>query len=140
MKNLIPAHQQLSVQLCLLMFSSTEDITSHRSSSSSSTSDREDSEAETDTDRPKESNHEEPDVPEERAQPNPEETSEAELKDTEVENSAADGTEIHIPDSTGPSGTENELSADTSGDTDESKQEEELERGEWKSAITRTSS
>lgn len=127
------------------MLSSTEDITSHHSSSSSSSSDREESEAE--TDRSKESDQEETDVPpEEKAQPNPEETSEVQPKDCEVQDCTVDSTEINTSYSIGPSGSENQPNADTSGSTevekmaDDSKQEEEQERGERKSAITRTSS
>lgn len=136
---------QTFIQLCLLMLSSTEDITSHHSSSSSSSSDREESDPETDIERPKESNHEGTDVPpEERAPPNPEETSEAEPKDSEVQNSTEDSTETNISVSTGPSGGENQPNADTSDDerkmADESRQEGEQERGEQKSAIARTSS
>lgn len=124
------------------MLSSTEDNTSHHSSSSSSSSDREESEAE--TDRSKESDHEEPDAPpEERAHPNPEETSEVEPEDCDVQDCTEDSAEINTSDSTGPSGSENPPNADTSEVeklADDSKQEEDQERGEWKSAITRTSS
>lgn len=123
---------------CVL--SSTEDITSHHSSSSSFSSDPEESDEETDIGRPKESDHE---GTEERAPPNPEEPSEVEPKESEVQNSTEDSTETNISVSTGPSGTENQPNADTSDDerkmADESKQEEEQERGEQKSAITRTS-
>lgn len=129
------------------MLSFTENITSHHSSSSSSSSDREESDTETDIDRPKESDHEGTDVPpEERAGPNPEETSEVEPKESEVQNSTEDSTELNILVSTGPLETENQLNADTSDDVevekiaDDSKQEEEQERGEQKSAITRSSS
>lgn len=125
------------------MLSSTKDMTSHHSSSSSSaSSDREESEAETDIDRPKESDQEENGVPpEERTQADPEESSEVEPKESEGQNSAEDSTDVIVSDCTGPSRTENNPNADTEAEKTpvENKQEEDLERGEWKSALTATS-
>ncbi|CAG01451.1 unnamed protein product [Tetraodon nigroviridis] len=91
----------------------------------------EESEAETDIDRPKESDPEEKCVrQEERTHPDPEGTSEVEPKDSEVQNSAEDSTDITAPDSTGPSGAENnpDVNTEVEKTSYESKEEEDLER------------
>lgn len=131
----------------MLHLSRTED-TKSSSSSSSSGSDQEESDAEADkesredetAEQPKEADQEETVVPpHETDEPNPEEATEsasAVAKDSDVQNSAGDSTEIDISDSSVPSGNENKQSDDTSGDNEvekmvvESKQEEEQERGE----------
>uniref|UniRef100_A0A3Q3RHK7 Glutamate-rich 3 n=1 Tax=Mastacembelus armatus TaxID=205130 RepID=A0A3Q3RHK7_9TELE len=57
-------------------------------------------------------------------------------KDSNTQDSTGDSPEIQISDATDPSGNENKESDDTSGDkeVDESKQDEEQERGEYKPA------
>ncbi|KAM9358048.1 glutamate-rich protein 3 [Symphorus nematophorus] len=122
-----------------------DDIKSQTGSSSSG-SDQEESEDEAAKDsredekpeQPKEVNQEETALPpDKKDEPNPEEaaaTESAAAKDSDVQNSAGDSTEIDISDTSVPSGNENKQSDDTSGDkeaektVDESKQEEEQER------------
>lgn len=128
----------------------TEDIKS-RSSSSSSGSNPEDSDAEADkdsredekTEQPIEADREEAIVqPDETDEPNPDEAAATEAesavtKDSDAHNSAAESAEMDLRDSSVPSGNENKQSDNASGDdevdktVDESKQEDELERGEW---------
>lgn len=87
--------------------------------------------------------------PDEKEKPNPEEAAAAETesamaKDSDLQDSAGDSTEIDISDTSIPSGQENKQSDDTSGDkealkmVDEGKQEEEQEqeRGEYEPADT----
>lgn len=83
--------------------------------------------------------------PDEQDEPNPEEAAATETESTfakDLQDSAGDSTEINISDTSVPSGTENKQSDDTSVDNeaenmvDKSKQEEEQERGEYKSVDT----
>uniref|UniRef100_A0A3Q3KAY1 DUF4590 domain-containing protein n=1 Tax=Monopterus albus TaxID=43700 RepID=A0A3Q3KAY1_MONAL len=119
-----------------------EDIKS-RSGFSSSGSNREESDTEATQDlredettkQPEEVDPEEDVTPTDK--PNSEEAAESAMaKDSDTPGSAGDSTEIHISDTSVPSGNENKHSGDTSGDTeaekmvDESKQEDEQERGE----------
>ncbi|XP_068581972.1 glutamate-rich protein 3 [Cebidichthys violaceus] len=118
-----------------------EDIKSH-SGSSSSGSDREESDAESTKDsredeKPKEVDQEETVVPpdEIKDEPNPEEAAATEAepavpKDSDIQDSAWDSTELEVYDTGVPSGNENKQSGDTSGDkeVDENQQEEEQER------------
>ncbi|XP_022615161.1 glutamate-rich protein 3 [Seriola dumerili] len=135
-----------------------EDIKS-RSGSSCSGSDREASDAEATKESREDEKAEQPEEvdqeetvapPEEKDEPNPEEAAaatEAEsaaAKDTALQDSAGDSTEIDISDSSVPSGSENKQSHDTAGDkeaektVDEGKQEEgqEQKRGEYKPTDT----
>lgn len=63
-------------------------------------------------------------------------------KDSDIQNSAWESTEIDISDASIPSGNNNKLSDDISGDKeveemlDERKQEEEQVRGEYKPTTT----
>eukprot|EP00064_Thunnus_orientalis_P011905 superscaffoldBa00001768_g11937 len=124
-----------------------EDAKSH-SGSSCSGSDREESDTEAPKDstenekveQPTEVDQEETTAPsDEKDEPNPEEAAAtaaepAAAKDSDIQDSAGDSTEIDISDASVPSGNENKQSDDTSGDkedektVDESKQEEEQER------------
>lgn len=145
----------------MLIFSCTEDIKScSRSSSSSSSQEESDAEATKDAgedetaEQPEEVHQDEEKIvvseadgtsPDEQDEPNPEEPAATETesafpKDSDLQDSAGDSTEINISDTSAPSGTENKQSDDTSVDkeaesmVDEIKQEEEQERGEYKSA------
>ncbi|XP_038572917.1 glutamate-rich protein 3 [Micropterus salmoides] len=125
-----------------------EDIKSH-SGSSSSGSNQEESDAEATNDsredkkaeQPKEVDQEETAVflADERDEPNPKEVTATEAespvpKDSDIQNSAWESTEIDISDASIPSGNNNKLSDDISGDKeveemlDERKQEEEQVR------------
>uniref|UniRef100_A0A3Q1BV92 DUF4590 domain-containing protein n=2 Tax=Amphiprion ocellaris TaxID=80972 RepID=A0A3Q1BV92_AMPOC len=121
-----------------------EDIKS-RSGSSFSGSDQEESDAE-DTkeeekaEQPKEVNPEETVAPpDEKDEPNPDEAAATEgesavVKDSDIQDSAGDSTEIDISETSVPSGNENRQSNDTSGGKDaektaeDNKPEEEQER------------
>ena len=65
-------------------------------------------------------------------------------KDSDLQDSAGDSTEIDISDSSVPSGTENKLSDTTSGEkdaekmVDEGKEEEEQEQGRGEYKLTDT--
>lgn len=135
--------------------SCTEDMKS-RSGSSFSGSDREESDAEATkesredekAEQPKEVDQEETAVPQdEKDESNPEEVAAPEAesampKDSDIRDSTGYSTEIDISDTSVPLGNENKQSDDTSGDkevekmVDESKQEEEQERGEYKQTNT----
>ncbi|KAM7388357.1 hypothetical protein PAMP_024535 [Pampus punctatissimus] len=124
-----------------------EDAKSH-SGSSSSGSDREESDTEAPKDsrenekaeQPTEVDQEETVAPsDENDEPNLEEATAVEsaaaaAKDSDIQDSPWDSTEIEISDASAPSGNENKQSDDTSGDkedektVDESKQEDEQER------------
>ncbi|KAM4549197.1 glutamate-rich protein 3 isoform 2-T2 [Odontesthes bonariensis] len=127
--------------------SETEDeIDDTRSGSSLSGSDLEESDAEATKDskggdnHPKEENREEEAAPVgEKDEPNPEETAATEVmsalaKDSDMQDSAGDSTEIEISDTSVPSANENKPSEDSSGDQNnnktagESKDEEDQER------------
>jgi len=119
-----------------------------RSGSSFSGSDLEESDAEAtkdskeDDDHLKEEDQEEEAAPVgEKDEPNPEETAATEVmsalaKDSEIQDSAGDSTEIEISDTSVPSANGNKPSEDSSGDQNnnktagESKNEEDQERGE----------
>nr|XP_046247662.1 glutamate-rich protein 3 isoform X2 [Scatophagus argus] len=125
-----------------------DDDIGSRSASSSSDSDREESDAEADKDcredekaeQPRELNQGESAAPpDEMYEPNPEQAAATEAesavtKDSDIQNSAGESTEIDISDTSVPLENENKQSDDTSGDkeverpVDESKQEQEQER------------
>ncbi len=129
----------------MLCLSCKEDIKSH-SGSSSSGSDREESDAEAGKDSREdekaenstEVNQEESVALLDEKDETATEVESAVAKDSDIQNSAGESTEIDISDSSVPSGNEFKQSDDTSGDkeaektVDESKQEEEQERGEFK--------
>uniref|UniRef100_A0A3B4YYF4 Glutamate rich 3 n=1 Tax=Stegastes partitus TaxID=144197 RepID=A0A3B4YYF4_9TELE len=122
------------------------------SGSSSSGSDQEESDAEETKDSKEEEKAEQPKEvdgeqtvapPDEKDEPNPEEAAATEgesavAKDSDIQDSAGDSTEIDISDTSVPSGNDNRQSDDTSEVKDaektveESKPEEEQERGEYK--------
>ncbi|XP_074491677.1 glutamate-rich protein 3 isoform X1 [Sebastes fasciatus] len=123
-----------------------EDIKS-RSGSSSSGSDREESDAEATKDSREDEKAEQPEVvtqeetavPPDERKDEPQEAAVTEVepaapKDSDIQDSAGDSTEIDVSDTSVPSGNEKKQSDDTSGDkevektVDESKQEEEPER------------
>ncbi len=132
----------------LLYFTCTDDIKS-RSGSSSSGSDREESDVEAAEDTREDEKAEEPEKDQEETVVPPDKQDEADAesesavaKDSDIQNSAGDSTEIDVSDSSVPSGSENKPSDDPSGDkeavktVDESKQEEEQDRGEFKPTDT----
>lgn len=131
----------------MLCLSCKEDIKSH-SGSSSSGSNREESDAEAAKDSREdekaenstEVNQEESVALLDEKDETATEVDSAVAKDSDIQNSAGESTEIDISDSSVPSGNEFKQNDDTSGDkeaekmVDESKQEEEQNRGEFKPA------